>query len=782
MADINSKNGGARAPGHPIVPPHGPSLHAGAQRGYPMPTGHLPTEDGLDPLAGGPNHQEEGTQMTGSSDETFAPRHSQFAQSAWAGTTNVQTARHATTPSYGTSQNQPTAPETSKAGCSIKVDRSYVGISSVLVGVPAKDTTMNAQVAEIPPMVPKTAPAVNRLRARQKNRAVTPYKAEGWRDLLSLHGLLSKYPDIPNQLIHGLMVRAPVISHSFTPPNNPSIDLHRDAFNSIVAKEFEKNRYLGPFSRSELESTLGFFQSSPMSIIPKAGKPGRFRLIQNLSYPNVPSHHGFQSINSQVNSDLFPCTWGTFSTACTLIYSLPPGCQGATRDVAEAYRTIPLHPSQWPALVVRIGENPPTFAVDTALCFGYGPSAGTYGALRDASLDVMRAAGIGPIIAWVDDHLFIRLPHSTIIEYNKIRARQAQVISTNGGPLLDGGRLWYKGAILADGTCEEFAEDCLFPIKNFTTHPESGTNTESHAFAFEHINDISDRLGIPWEPSKDSDFSSKPVFMGFEWDLDQKTVSLTQGKCDKYISAIKNWLCSTAHTLEETQKLHGRLTHASLVIPEGSAYLASLQAMLGIFGDNPFMPRRQPRGTTHELQWWLRALCARSPLPIPHHPSALDLGAYSDASSGHGLAIVIGDKWRAWRLHRDWKFDERDIGWAESVAFEFLVQTLLTINKSSTPLTVYGDNQGVIEAWRKGRSRNKPTNSSFKRIHAFLASPPRRVFAKYIPSGDNPADGPSRGKYPPPELTLPRIRIPTEIAPFVFDFDDPRCDRLCIQR
>ena len=96
-----------------------------------------------------------------------------------------------------------------------------------------------------------------------------------------------------------------------------------------------------------------------MTIIPKPGKPGRYHLIQNLSYPNVASHHGVSSVNSQVDSNLFPCTWGTFSTICTLIYSLLLGSQGATQDVAEAYRTVPLHPSQWPALVARISENPP---------------------------------------------------------------------------------------------------------------------------------------------------------------------------------------------------------------------------------------------------------------------------------------------------------------------------------------------------------------------------------------------------------------------------------------
>jgi len=332
--------------------------------------------------------------------------------------------------------------------------------------------------------------------------------------------------------------------------------------------------------------------------------------------------------------------------------------------MAEAYRTIPLHSSQWPALVVRIGENPPTFAVDTALCFGYGPSAGTYGGLRDVSLDIMHAAGIGPIIAWVDDHLFIRIPCNQIHKYNTTHSRQATTIQANGGPLQDGGRIWFKGQCLADGTHEEFAEDCCFPIQEMTT-------TSGFAFSFEHINVISDQLGIPWEPTKDTPFSSKPTFMGFEWDLENKTIMLTRGKCDKYLSAIKEWSKSAKYTLEDVQKLHGRLSHASLVIPEGNAYLTSLQAMLGIFGSNPFMSHTPPCSLTADLQWWSHTLTSSPPVPIPHHIHSLDLDAFSDASSSFGLAVTIGNRWRAWRLHKDWKRDERDIGWAKSVAFEY---------------------------------------------------------------------------------------------------------------
>lgn len=162
-----------------------------------------------------------------------------------------------------------------------------------------------------------------------------------------------------------------------------------------------------------------------------------------------------------------------------LICSLPPDTQGATRDVAEAYRTIPLHHSQWPSLVVRIEEDPPLFAVDTALCFGYGPSAGVYGQLRDSGLDIMRAYGIGPVIAWVDDHLFFRLPRSSLNAYNEWRADTMSIIAQNQGKLHEGCWIWFKGRELADGLHEEWAEDCAVPLKDLTLTSSRTRNEDS---------------------------------------------------------------------------------------------------------------------------------------------------------------------------------------------------------------------------------------------------------------------------------------------------------------
>ena len=170
----------------------------------------------------------------------------------------------------------------------------------------------------------------------------------------------------------------------------------------------QKGCYIGPISGKDVEALIGLFLLSPFSIIPKPGRVGKYCNIQNYSFPNTPStKFPNSSINLHVDSDLFATTWGTFSVISLLIHRLPPGLQLATRDVTEAYCTIPLHHSQWPSTVIHLNNN--AFAIDTALCFGSGPSAGMYGTVQNTASDILHFQGIGPISSWVDDHLFIRI-------------------------------------------------------------------------------------------------------------------------------------------------------------------------------------------------------------------------------------------------------------------------------------------------------------------------------------------------------------------------------------
>jgi hypothetical protein len=163
--------------------------------------------------------------------------------------------------------------------------------------------------------------------------------------------------------------------------------------------------------------------------------------------------------------------------------------------------------------------------------------------------------------------------------------------------------------------------------------------------------------------------------------------------------------------------------------------------------------------------------------PSPPLPFA-DIQAFSDASSGVGVSIVIGDRWRTWRLLLGWKNTQganRDIGWAEAVGFEMLVCTISISHPGLPRVIAHGDNTGVVEGWWTGRHHNPETNTIFRHLNSFLAQTNHggTVHTRYIPSAENPADGPSRGKYPPSHLLLPRIPIPPPLVPFIIDASDP---------
>jgi hypothetical protein len=293
-----------------------------------------------------------------------------------------------------------------------------------------------------------------------------PYKPEAWRKHLHAAGLQDKYPSIPDNLCFGFDAGIRPILQTFAPSNHPSITKYNSEFNNIIQAELQKGRYIGPVTREEVEFLLGAFQTSPLSIIPKPGRPGKYRLIQNLSSPHSPLN-SITSVNSSIDSNQYPCTWGTFSVICLLIRRLPPGSQAAVRDVKEAYRTIPIKPEQWPGLVVRLDEDD-SFAIDTRDCFGLASGGGVYGLLGDAGAQIMRSRGIGPISKWVDDHIFFRIQRCHLKEYNLRRKQWAQDIAENGGEIHDGGRLWFKGAVMPNDQPEEFDEDSSFPFRDLS--------------------------------------------------------------------------------------------------------------------------------------------------------------------------------------------------------------------------------------------------------------------------------------------------------------------------
>ena len=253
---------------------------------------------------------------------------------------------------------------------------------------------------------------------QRRSKVVSPYKHNAWSAELTRLGLLAKHPDLVDGLRSGFDLGIPYIFNTYIPPNNPSVIHLPNVYSSTVENEFAAGRYIGPFSRRQLEAEVGPFQTSPLSFIPKVSKPRKYRAIHNFSFPHNPSPDA-TSINSHINSEDFPCTWGTFATVVQIITHLPPRSQASVRDVAEVYRTIPARPSQWPGLVIRLQEED-QYAVNTCNNFGLTSAGGIYGMVAAAGADIFRGNGIGPVAKWVDDHIFFRVPRERVNIYPNI--------------------------------------------------------------------------------------------------------------------------------------------------------------------------------------------------------------------------------------------------------------------------------------------------------------------------------------------------------------------------
>jgi hypothetical protein len=605
-----------------------------------------------------------------------------------------------------------------------------------------------------------------------KFKTRTPYHADEWNTLLQVNNLLSKYSHLPISLQYGFNAAIKYIARTFIPSNNESASVYHEIFQQNIDHEFKSGRYEGPFSQQQIESTLGPFQTSPISIVPKQNKPGKYRIIQNFSSP-YSNKEGFRAINSDITSSDFPCTWGTFETICTTMHHLPPGSQAAVRDIAEAYRTIPIKPTQWPGTIVRLSQS--EFAIDKCLAFGCSSSAGVFGNLADAGADIFRAEGIGPISKWVDDFVFFRIPKTQITQHNQFRLERQNIIARNGGMQREGGRLWYKGAEWPDGSFEEFDDSCQHPIKALPASNLTPNTETAFTYSLEHVDRISDKLGIPWERSKDQPFAPSFTYLGFLWNIDDKLVSLTDHKRQKYLRAIEEWNQSTTHTLEEAEKLHGKLLHATHIIPKGRAYLSGLERLMATQRNKPHVPLRPPKGTPYELDWWSQSLSSPSPLrPIPAPSQVTDANAFSDASSGTGIAFLVGQKWKAWRLLPEWQSDQRDIAWAESIALELMARAVVEEHGHHNTYRLYCDNRTVVEGWHNGRSRNRHVNLTFRRLHDLSDETDCKFLTRYIPSALNPADAPSRGRYPPYPPSFASTQPDPSISGFFIDATLPQ--------
>ena len=117
-----------------------------------------------------------------------------------------------------------------------------------------------------------------------------------------------------------------------------------------IRRDLERGRLAGPYDPHFLYQEIGVpFRSNPIGAVEKdtpPGEPQKYRDINDLSFPHDSRQNLPNSINSELDPDFVPCKWTKLKTTKDWIRRLPPGAEVMVTDLSEAFRQLPLHPSQ----------------------------------------------------------------------------------------------------------------------------------------------------------------------------------------------------------------------------------------------------------------------------------------------------------------------------------------------------------------------------------------------------------------------------------------------------
>jgi hypothetical protein len=256
----------------------------------------------------------------------------------------------------------------------------------------------------------------------------------------------------------------------------------------------------------------------------------------------------------------------------------PPGTQACTMDIEKFHRTCPVIPAHKPWLVVQ--GKPGDFFIDHANPFGLASASSNAGMPGNGTVDIMREVGVFPVPKYEDDLCPFRqpMPH---------------------GRFHDG------------GYCYDYNK------------PEILRRVAP--------------LMVPWHREKGSDFAFSTTFIGFFWNIPEKTVSLPEEKRLNFHERVRRFLQDferrPCHLLD-VEKIHGSLCHVTFVYLDGRSRLPSLSNFAASFHDDEYQTRYPTRSMLSDLRWWLKRLSHVGFTCLLRPKGALqDLGIFVDAST-----------------------------------------------------------------------------------------------------------------------------------------------------
>ena len=171
-------------------------------------------------------------------------------------------------------------------------------------------------------------------------------------------------------------------------------------------------------------ATLPWFQVNSFGVIPKPHKPGKWRLIVDLSAPEG------HSINDFIPKENCSISYISVDLIANTILHLGQGAMLAKADVQEAFRTIPVNPTDRLLLAM---EWKGSIFLDKVLPFGLRSAPIIFTAVADALEWIVRCQGVPYISHYVDDFILVGKPHSS--DYANSLATMLRTCASLGVPI-----------------------------------------------------------------------------------------------------------------------------------------------------------------------------------------------------------------------------------------------------------------------------------------------------------------------------------------------------------
>lgn len=528
---------------------------------------------------------------------------------------------------------------------------------------------------------------------------MTSLKADVWEQALRQLGCFELFQHTVEDIRNGFSIGISwSLCRSIIHPNHSSALNFPTLISEYIKKEESLGRYSIGYAKEELERLIGPFYCAPLGTVDKNPGigDGKKRVIHDDSFPRGSD----DSLNARTTDLNYQYSWSTFTEIVGMVIAAPAGTVVCGFDAEAAYRMCATKIEDQNYTVIGWEGM---YHVDRCPQFGQKNGGVPHGRVTE-TLRVILEKKFQNIAnrKWADDHI--------IFLYPTLRSDRKFTYGTS------------------------LAQIVLFL----------------------------DTLGYKTNRAKDQSERTVFKYIGLGWCIVSKTVWLLEGKQEKYAKMLELVLSRKPRvyaTLEEAEKLFGYLQHSSLVVREGRARLRSLvRDLIGMEGYGVEKRKRGDgmRWNTHELsgetvldlRWWRDQFKHGKTLLVLKDWKAPNptLSIYTDASTSWGIGVMINGKWQRWKLMKGWKKDGRDIGWAEAIGVELAVRILIScLGVRDTHLLIHCDNNGVVEGWQKGNSRNAQQNGIILKIFSLLIEADCWLSLEYVPSEHNPADAPSRG-------------------------------------